>query len=108
MTRFLVAATLLLSAAADAQPPPDADPALAPWFRSLLQPGTSVSCCSVTDCRATESRVAGDHYEALIGDKWFAIPADKVLQRTDNPIGRAIVCWSPQRGIVCFVRPTES
>ncbi len=103
-----LASALVLSAAAEAQPPPDADPALAPWFRSLLQPGTSISCCSTSDCRATEYRIESDHYEALIGEKWFVVPSDKILQRTDNPTGRAIVCWTPQRGIVCFVRATES
>ena len=35
-----------------ADPPPNADPALAPWFRSLLQPGTSISCCSVSPTAA--------------------------------------------------------
>ena len=35
------------------------------------------------------------------------MPPDKILQRTDNPTGRAVVCWTPQRGIMCFVRATE-
>ena len=104
----LIAVGLLFVAPADAEPPPNADPALAPWFRSLLQPGTSVSCCSISDCRATEYRIEGDHYEALIGEKWLVVPADKILQRTDNPTGHAVVCWTPQRGIVCFIRATES
>ena len=81
---------------------------LAPWFRSLMQPGTSISCCSISDCRATEYRVEGDHYEALVGETWFPVPPERILQRTDNPTGRAVVCWTPQRGIVCFVRATES
>ena len=108
MRPLLLAAVILLAGTAMADPPPNADPALAPWFRSLVQPGTSISCCSVSDCRATEYRIEGDHYEALIGQAWFAVPPDKVLQRTDNPTGRAVVCWTPQRGIVCFVRATES
>ena len=106
--RLLLAVMLMITARADAEPPPNADPALAPWFRSLMQPGTGISCCALSDCRATESRITGDHYEALIGEKWFVVPPEKILQRTDNPIGRAIVCWTPQRGIVCFVRATES
>lgn len=99
---------LLLASAAAAQPPANADPALAPWFHSLLQPGTSLSCCSLSDCRETDYRVRADHYEALIGGKWVAVPTDKILQRTDNPTGRAVVCWTAQRGIMCFVRATES
>ena len=101
-------APLLLSGVAGAQPPLDADPALAPWFRSLLQPGTQVSCCSIADCRPTDYRTDGNRYEALIGGKWLAVPPDKVLDRTDNPTGRAVVCWTPNRGIMCFVRATES
>ena len=108
MRSFFLAAVMLLAGTAPADPPPNTDPALATWFRSLVQPGTSISCCSVSDCRATDYRIEGDHYEALIGEAWFTVPADKILQRTDNPVGRAVVCWTPQRGIVCFVRATES
>ncbi len=66
-----------------------------------------MSCCSLADCRPTESRIKANHYEALVGDNWLAVPPDKILQRTDNPTGRAVVCWTPQRGIMCFVRATE-
>jgi hypothetical protein len=105
---IVAAAMLMLGMPADAAPPPNADPALAPWFGSLLQPGTGISCCSLSDCRATEYRVEADHYEALIGEKWVVVPPETILQRTDNPIGRAVVCWTPQRGIICFVRANES
>jgi hypothetical protein len=99
-----------------AQPPPNADPALSPWFQSLQQPGTGVSCCSISDCRPTEFRTQGDLYEVLIApgtfdvtdEKWLTVPPDKVLQRTDNPVGRAVVCWRPSRGIMCFIRGTET
>lgn len=103
-----IAALLALAATAHAQPPPNADPALAPWFQSLRQPGTGASCCSIADCRPTEYRTKDNHYEALIEGKWLVVPPEKVLQRTDNPTGRAVVCWTPQRGIMCFVRGTET
>jgi hypothetical protein len=108
MARVVIVALSELAGPAAAAPPSNADPALAPWFHSLMQPGTGVSCCSLSDCRATESRTNGDHYEALVGEQWVVVPPDKILQRTDNPIGRAVVCWTPQRGILCFVRATES
>ena len=108
MRPLVVTTALSFGLPASAEPPPNADPALAPWFRSLMQPGTGMSCCALSDCRATESRIEGDHYEALIGEKWFVVPPERILDRTDNPTGRAIVCWTPQRGIVCFVRATES
>jgi hypothetical protein len=93
-------ALVLLAAGARAAPPENADPALAPWFQSLAVPGTGISCCSIADCRPTDYRTVGDHYEALI--------ENKVLQRTDNPVGRAVVCWTPERGVMCFVRGTET
>ena len=108
MARGIVIALAVLVAPVEAAPPPNADPALAPWFRSLMQPGTGISCCSLSDCRVADSRTQGDHYEAFIGDRWIAVPPERILQRTDNPTGRAVVCWTPQRGIMCFVRATES
>ena len=61
MTRlFVAAAALLMTANAAAQPPPDADYKLAPWFQSLRQPGTGTSCCSIADCRTTDYRTSGD------------------------------------------------
>jgi len=108
IARGVAVLALALASAAAAQPPPNADPALAPWYRSLLQPGTTISCCSLADCRATEYRTKSDHYEALVGGNWLPVPPEKILQRTDNPTGHAVVCWTPQRGIMCFVRATES
>lgn len=99
---------LFAKAPAHAAPPPDADPALSPWFQSLHQPGTGISCCSIADCRPTDYRMTGDHYEAMINGRWVVVPEDKILNRTDNPLGRAVVCWTPQLGILCFIRGAET
>lgn len=108
MTRIIVAAAgALMAASAAAAPPPDADPSLAPWFQSLRQPGTGTSCCSVADCRTTDYRTDGDKYEALIDGRWVVVPSEKILQGADNPTGRAVVCWTPTLGIMCFVRANE-
>jgi len=92
---------------AEAAPPADADPALAPWFQGLQAPDTGRSCCSIADCRPTESRTRGGHYEVLIEDKWLAVPSQRILNRSDNPTGRAVVCWTPALGIICFVHGPE-
>jgi hypothetical protein len=91
-----------------AAPPENADPSLAPWFQTLLQPGTGVSCCSITDCRPVDSRVGPAGYEVFLEEEWQAVPADKILNGKHNPLGRAVVCSSPAMGILCFVRPTEA
>jgi hypothetical protein len=108
MKRILpVFALLLMSVAAQARPPENPDPTLRPWFEDLRQPGSGISCCSISDCRPTDYRVAGDHYEAFIEGHWLVVPADRVLHRTDNPTGHAVVCWTPQLGIMCFVQGPE-
>jgi hypothetical protein len=91
-----------------AAPPPDADPAQAPWFNSLHQPGSGISCCSIADCRPVDYRTVGDHYEAYIEGEWRPVPPDKVITRADNPTGRAVVCWTKLSGIMCFVRGPET
>lgn len=101
-------AALACATVAKADPPPNADPALAPWYQGLRQPDTGVSCCSLADCRATDYRTEGDQYEVLIDHKWTIVPKDKILQHIDNPVGRAVVCWTPALGIMCFVRATET
>ena len=91
----------LVSGVATANPPPDADMSLAPWFQGLHQPGTGMLCCSIADCHPTDFRTNGSHYEALIEGRWLAIPPDKILDRTDNPTGRAVVCYMRQRLASC-------
>src|SRR5215469_16074808 len=49
--KIIIAVGLALSRATLAAPPDNPDPALAPWFESLKQPGTGASCCSIADCR---------------------------------------------------------
>ncbi len=104
----IVGILLGLGGTAYAAPPDNADPSFAPWFQSLRQPGTGISCCSVADCRMTDYRTDATGYEALIDEKWLAVPPDRILQHVSNPTGRAIVCYHPGTGILCFVRPSET
>jgi hypothetical protein len=34
------------------------------------------SCCNLNDCRATQSRRVGDHYEVKVDGKWTPVPND--------------------------------
>ena len=93
----------------EAEPPADADPALRPWFESLKQPGTGVSCCSISDCRPVQYRLVPEGYEALVGSLWVHVPDDRVLRNQKNPLGRAVLCRSPASGrIYCFVPGPET
>lgn len=103
------------------EPPANGNPAYADWFHSLTIPSgqyAGTSCCSVADCRTTDYKVDGDHYVVRIPadidnpskdgkEKWLAVPPDKILQRIDNPTGQGVVCYTPSRGIMCFVRTAE-
>jgi hypothetical protein len=108
MRGLVVAAALLLPATALGAPPEHPDPALAPWYNNLRQPFTNALCCSLADCRPTEARTNGDSYEAFVGGQWRLVPPEKVLQRSDNPTGHAVVCWTPTAGVMCFVRGPDS
>ncbi len=105
----LAAVSLIgLAVPASARPPPNADMSLAPWFQELRQPGTGISCCSIADCRPTDFRTNGSHYEAMVEGQWRSVPPETVLHSTDNPTGRAVVCYTPTRGILCFIRGPET
>jgi hypothetical protein len=98
-----------------AAPPPGADPDLAPWFRSLRQPNTDLSCCDRADCRTVQYRIVDGHFQAFIGGEfarwqnppyaWVDVPDGSVLHRHDNPTGEGVACWAGMR-IICFVEGT--
>ncbi len=101
-------ACMSFSLSAIARSPPNTDMSLAPWFQSLRQPGTGISCCSMADCRQTEFRTNGSHYEALVEGEWREVPRETILERVENPTGHAVVCYTPSRGIMCFIRGPET
>jgi len=106
------------SGSAAGAPPPNADPALGPWFRSLTTPG-GMSCCAEYDGHVLgdgDWRINGDHYEVRIAQVWRVVPSEAVLNRVDNPTGGAVAFYAPTADadpsvptkIFCFVRPVES
>ncbi|MGH7125127.1 MAG: hypothetical protein ACREFI_12195 [Stellaceae bacterium] len=121
--RFWIGCSLAASLAmlpASAAPPPNADPTLSGWFQSLSRPwrpgsGATVKCCDVADCRVTEYREVGDHYEVLIderfpgvrGRSWERVPPRSVVEHTENPTGGAVACWH-EGEVFCFVPAQET
>ena len=98
-----------------AAPPAGADPDLAPWFKSLRQPQTNLSCCDRSDCRMVRYRIMNGHFQAFIGQEfarwqnppndWVDVPEASVLHRHDNPTGEGVACWAGAK-IICFVEGT--
>ena len=117
MGSALTGVVVLLSSASSAHQPGDE---FADWFRSLKVPGierplnpVEAFCCSPErDCQTTdyETDAAGLYWIKAEGER-IQVPPDKILQRTDNPTGRAVACLRHFKGhpiVRCFVRPPES
>lgn len=85
------------SAPSIAAPPPDLvpNPVISEWFKSLRQPGTSMPCCSVSDCRRVDYRIADDgRYEVMLDGLWYRVPNHFVLRNEGNPVGKAVACYT--------------
>ena len=119
-SRWVVAAVasylaLACPSSSPAAPPPGADPNLAPWFQSLRQPQTNLSCCDRADCRTVRYRIVDGHFQAFIGSEfgrwqnppyaWVDVPENSILHNHDNPTGEGVACWAGAR-IICFVEGT--
>ena len=59
---------------------------------------------------APSMRLVVDMIECLraVWGTWREVPDNAVLERRDNPTGRAVACWTPQAGVMCFVPPPQS
>lgn len=102
---FLALAYAVAMSVAYGAPPENADPALAPWFRSLAQPDTGISCCSIADCRPVDARITPDGWEIFHDDKWLPVPPAKILVGKQNPTGKPVACVLNGQ-VLCFVPGT--
>ena len=111
MTRLILALAvfLTLASAAIAAPPENADPSLGPWFQSLRQPGTGMSCCSEADCRMVEAGSDEKGWYVMVENKRRLYVPPEVVLVHDNPTGSAVLCASSGFTVIyCFVPPFES
>jgi hypothetical protein len=94
--RQLLGLIVLAMHQAAAAPPADGkvDPALSAWFKALKQPGTSLSCCSIADCRFASAVVNGDHFEVNIEGQHLVVPDARIIGGISGPDGRAVVCYT--------------
>jgi hypothetical protein len=82
------------------------------WFNTLRSPDTEMSCCnSQRDCGPVDVyEPTDDGYRAYFQGEWVNVPRRVVLERTDNPTGRAVLCVGHLDGqpiARCFVRAAE-
>lgn len=82
------------------------------FYSTLMRKDTKTSCCNMSDCRPTESRMVGDHYEVKVDGAWVSVPKE-AIQNISAPDGGAHVCAPPQIGatkgkVYCVVLPPET
>ena len=66
-------------------------------FYSQLRRNDGGSCCNLMDCRPTQSRIVGDHYEVKVDGVWTPVPYNKI-NNVVAPDGGAHVCAPRQVG----------
>ena len=84
------------------------------FYSKLLRPDTKTSCCNLSDCRPTEVRSVGDHYEVIKDGRWIRVPPEKIV-KVAPPDGGAHICappttspaWGPD-DVFCIVMPFET
>jgi hypothetical protein len=48
------------------------------FYSKLRRNDGQGSCCNLMDCRPTQSRMVGDHYEVKVDGEWTLVPNDKI------------------------------
>jgi len=84
------------------------------FYSNLIRPDTKTSCCNLADCRPTEIRSAGDHYEVKKDGRWIRVLPEKIV-KVAAPDGGAHICappstnpvWAPDE-VFCIVMPFET
>ena len=81
------------------------------FYSKLKRNDGQASCCNLMDCRPTQSRMVGDHYEVKVDGAWTPVPSDTITNMV-APDGGAHVCAPRQVGenkgvIFCVILPSE-
>jgi hypothetical protein len=81
------------------------------FYLTLKRNDGGGSCCNLMDCRPTQSRMVGGHYEVKVDGVWTPVPYDKI-NNVIAPDGGAHVCAPKQVGsnkgvIFCVILPSE-
>jgi hypothetical protein len=81
------------------------------FYSKLQRNDGKGSCCNLMDCRPTQSRMVGDHYEVKVDGEWVRVPVD-TINNVVAPDGGAHVCAPRQEGrnkgvLYCVILPSE-
>lgn len=114
----LIAAAVLLALAVlsiGAAVGQDHHPLHRDFYRHWMQPGVHppLSCCNARvevngiesgDCEPTRGRIRNGQWQAWIRQtgRWLPVPDEKIVREPNPNIFDAHVCWTAERGIICF------
>jgi hypothetical protein len=81
------------------------------FYTKLRRNDGGGTCCNQMDCRPTQSRMIGDHYEVKVDAEWIPVPYDKIINVVAPDRG-AHVCAPAQIGhhkgeVSCVILPPE-
>jgi hypothetical protein len=81
------------------------------FYSKLQRNDGKGSCCNLMDCRPTQSRMIGGHYEVKVDGEWVQVPVD-TINNVVAPDGGAHVCAPRQEGrnkgvLYCVILPSE-
>jgi hypothetical protein len=48
------------------------------FYSTLKRNDGQGSCCNLMDCRPTQSRMVGDHYEVKVDGEWMRVPMTRL------------------------------
>ena len=80
------------------------------FYATLRRNDGGGPCCSMTDCRPTQSRKVNGSYEVKLDGAWISVP-EEVINHVIAPDGGAHVCAPQQesrKGLLwCVILPPE-
>src|SRR6266404_9463136 len=62
------------------------------FYSKLKRNDGQGSCCNLMDCRPTQSRMVGDHYEVKVDGAWTPVPYDQSTERNRAEAVAAAQC----------------
>jgi hypothetical protein len=83
------------------------------FYSKLKRKDTKTSCCNLTDCVPTQSRMTDSGYQVMVEGEWTPVPQE-VIQNVTAPDGGAHVCFPkasaiyPKGTLFCVVLPPET
>ncbi len=83
------------------------------FYSKLKRKDNKTSCCNLSDCVPTQSRMTDTGYEVMVEGEWTHVPQE-VIQNVTAPDGGAHVCFPkastiyPKGTLFCVVLPPET